>query len=286
MIRPISNDEDEALAAALLTEGFPQKPAAIWPAFFRRLRILDTNGPAGVPLGYLMSNGDRATGVMMTPAMLRKRPDGSQGPVINLSSWYVQPSERWRAGRMLQALLKSHDAMFTDLTPTAEVRTMLPAFGFIPINFGVVFTLLPLAAALPAGSAQMRLLSPRDADVPAGLRRILERHQDAGCLAGVLTAGERSLPMLFRKRRLKGVPAANLIYCPDLSHLPLAIPAVARFLLTKGIGVLISDDTSGPLRAGQLKRQRGLKFVRPGAGFAPVANVIDHTASELALLDL
>lgn len=222
----------------------------------------------------------------MTPAMLRERPDGSQGAVINLSSWYVQPSERWRAGRMLQALLKSHDAMFTDLTPTAEVRTMLPAFGFVPINSGVVFTLLPVAAALSAGWAQMRPLSRRDAAVPVGLRHILERHENAGCLAGVLMAGERTVPMLFRKRRLKGVPAANLIYCPDLLHLPSAMPAVARFLVTKGIGILISDDTSGPLRAGQLKRQRGLKFVRPGAGFAPVTNVIDHTASELALLDL
>lgn len=285
-IRPITTGDDEAVATALLIEGFPKRPAAIWPAFFRRLRNLDTNEPAGVPFGYLMSNGERATGVMMTPAMLRERPDGSQGAVINLSSWYVQPSERWRAGRMLQSLLKLHDAMFTDLTPTAEVRSMLPAFGFVPINSGVVLTVLPVAAVLPAEWAQMRPLSRRDRAVPEGFRYILERHENAGCLAGVLMTGERSVPMLFRKRWVKGMPAATLIYCPDMLHLPSAMPAIARFLVRKGVAILISDDTSVPLRAGQMKRLRGLKFARPGAGFAPVTNVIDHTASELALLDL
>lgn len=279
-------DDDEALATALLIEGFPAKPADIWAAFFRRLRILGTNGPADVPFGYLMDTAGITTGVMMTPATLRDRPDGSKGTVINLSSWYVQPPERWRAGRMLQAVLKKHDAMFTDLTPTDEVRAMLPAFGFEAINAGVVVSLLPVAAVLPAGGARVRSMLPGDAALPDATRTILEAHGRAGCLAFVLEGDGPAMPLLFRKRTLKGVPAAKLIYCPDLARFQAALPAVARGLMTSGVGVLISDDTSAPLRTGQLKRSRGLKFVRSGAGFAPVPNVTDHTASELALLDL
>lgn len=286
LIRPIDTDKDVALATALLVEGFPAKPASIWPAFFERLRILGTNGPAGVPFGYLMNSGEKPTGVMMTPAMLRTRSDGAQGPVINLSSWYVQPPERWRAGRMLQAVMKQHDAMFTDLTPTDEVRAMLPAFGFVSINAGVVVTILPVAAAWPAGGARVREMMPGEATIPDDTRRMLEAHVAAGCLALVQDGDGPPMPLLLRKRRLKGLPAAKLIYCPDLSRFQAAMPVLARALVAKRVGILMSDDTQAPLRAGQLKRRRGLKFIRPGAGFAPVPNVTDHTASELALLDL
>lgn len=275
-----------ALATALLAEGFPAKPASIWPAFFERLRILGTNGPAGVPFGYLMNGGGRPTGVMMTPAMLRTRSDGAQGRVINLSSWYVQPPERWRAGRMLQAVMKQHDAMFTDLTPTDDVRAMLPAFGFVSINAGVVLTFLPVAAALPSGRARVRDLIPAEMPILEDTRRMLEAHVAAGCLALVQEGDGPAMPLLLRRRTLKGVPAAKLIYCPDLSRFQAALPALARTLVAKGVGLLISDDTQAPLRAGQLTRRRGLKFIRPGAGFAAVSNVTDHTASELALLDL
>ena len=285
-IRPITTDDDVALALALLTEGFPGKPAAIWPAFFQRLRILGTNELAGVPFGYLMTDGNRAIGVMMTPAMAREGPDGTRGLVVNLSSWYVVPAERWRAVRMLQTVLKRHDAMFTDLTPTLEVQAMLPAFGFVPINSGVLITLMPVVAALPAGGAKVRRFKPDDPALPAATRRILSAHEAAGCLAAVLNMDGLSIPLLFRKRKLKGVSAAKLIYCSDLQRLQAGMPAVARFLLATGTGVLISDDTGLPRRAGQLHRMRSLKFVRPGAGFAAVPNVADHTASELALLDL
>jgi hypothetical protein len=127
---------------------------------------------------------------------------------------------------------------------------------------------------------------PGEATIPDGTRQMLEAHVAAGCLAMVQEGDGPPMPLLMRQRKLKGLPAAKLIYCPDLSRFQAGLPALARALVAKRVGILMSDDTQTPLRAGQLTRRRGLKFIRPGAGFAPAPNVTDHTASELALLDL
>jgi hypothetical protein len=285
LIRPIETDDDVALAGALLTEGFPQKPAAIWPTFLQRLRALGSNTPTGVPIGYLMTDGGRGVGVLITPAANRERSDGTQGVVVNLSSWYVVASERWRAARMLQTVLKRHEAMFTDLTPTQDVQAMLPTFGFQPVNSGIMVTALPVAAALPAGGARVRALKCYEPWLAEALRAVLDAHEAVGCLSAVLEVDGVFLPLLFRKRSVKGAPAAVLIYCSDLQRFQSAMPAVARFLMLRGAAVLISDDTGLPARAGQLRRKHGLKFIRPGAGLAPLPHTADHTASELALLD-
>ncbi len=285
-VRPIESPEDRAIAVELLTQGFPAKPAAIWTAFFERLQMLGTNVQTGVPLGYLLPGADGDTGVMITPASYRARPDGTDGLVVNLSSWYVAASDRWRGGRMLQAVLKRHEAMFTDLTPTPEVQAMLPAFGFKSINSGIVITLLPVAAAQPAGGFSVGTLDQSEAALSKPVAHMLKAHQAVGCLAGTLDAGGNAVPLLFRRRVLKGVPAAKLIYCPDMARFQEALPAVARFLIKHGIGLLLSDDTGAPIRSGQMRRQRGIKFVKPGAGLAHDPKATDHTASELALLDL
>ncbi len=282
----INNADDLATAVQLLTRGFSAKPASIWSAFFDRMQRLGSNAAAGVPFGYLLSGSKRPTGVMVTPASTRVREDGTAGAVINLSSWYVEPEERWRASRMLQSVLKRHDAMFTDLTPTAEVQAMLPALGFVPLNHGVVITALPVAAALPADDAIVVALAEKHAALmPKELFALLSAHREVGCLPAMLELRDRSIPLLFRRRMLKGVPAAKLLYCSDLAAFQAAIPAVARFLLKQGIALLMSDDHGLPLRTGQLQRRRGLKFARPGGGLAPAPVATDHAASELALLD-
>jgi hypothetical protein len=187
---------------------------------------------------------------------------------------------------MFQSILTRHEAMFTDLTPTTEVIAMLPRLGFEPINSGVVVTALPVAAALPARGASTVPLSQCKIAVSDAERANLEAHEAEGSLAAVLMDGDRTTRLLFRTCLLRGVPAALLIYCSDLAHLQDSLPAVARLLLRKRVAVLISDDTGHSLRTGQIRRPRGRKFVRPGAGLAHVPHMTDHMGSELALLDI
>lgn len=245
------------------------------------------NAAAGVPLGYLMTDGERRpTGVMLTPASTRKAPDGDRATVVNLSSWYIEPAQRWRAPLMLQTILRKHDAMFTDLTPTEEVRKILPSFGFKPVNQGVMITPVPLFAARPASGATVHDPNPADMQIlPEDLRNLLEAHRGLGCLVGMLKTRNGTFPLMFRPRQLKGLPAAKLIYCDRLSELHDHLPAVARFLVRHKILTLIYDDLGQKKRAGQIIRIRGLKFAKPGAGLAPQHGRIDHVGSELSLMD-
>jgi hypothetical protein len=285
-IRPIQTDEDFATAMTLLAQGFPAMPRSNWTAYFDRLHKLGDNARAGVPPGYLLATDNGSTGVIVTPASVRRHRDGSKALIVNLSSWYVQQSDRWRAGRMLLAVLQRHDAIYTDLTPTKDVQRVLVSLGFVPLNSGVTITVLPAFAVLPASGMRVRILNEREPSLPASEFEMLTAHRAVGCMAAVLDTGDSAMPLLFRKRMLKGVPAIKLIYCPDVAKFQSALPAVARFLLRRGAALMMADDIGQALSSGQLQRHRSLKFVRPGAGLAFEPNSIDHTSSELALLDL
>jgi hypothetical protein len=188
---------------------------------------------------------------------------------------------------MLQSVLRRHEAMFTDLTPTTEVCAMLPAFGFVPINDGVVLSTLPVAALLPGNGTKTRDLLENDlAGVSSDLRQRLAMHRDFGCIAAAVVGQDGALPFLVRRRQVKGLPAAKLIYCPDIGRFQAALPSVARYLISHGISLLITDSIGQSLSPWQLRRPRGLKFAKPGAGLAPEPGQIDHTGSELVLMDL
>lgn len=237
-------------------------------------------------MGYLLMQGDEAAGLMLTPATQRATAAGNSGLIVNLSSWYIRPSQRWRGVQMMKSILARHDAMFTDLTPTVEVQKLLPALGFEPVNSGIVVTPLPVAAALMAGGATVRDLDASDSDVlDNGLKDLFQAHRGIGCLAAVLQCAAGDVQLLFRPRKFKGLPAAKLIYCDDLEAFNTHLPGVARYLLGQGIVLLIHDDHGLPNWAFNLARPRGLKFAKPGAGLSIRPSQIDHAGSELALLD-
>jgi hypothetical protein len=285
-IRPLTSDDARDTAVRLLTEGFPALNALSWRTYLDRIVRFGGNAAADVPPGYLMFDGDTAVGVMLSPTSLREGPSGEPARVINLSSWYIMPPHRWRAALMLQSVLRRHEAMYTDLTPTPEVRAMLPTFGFVPINDGLVVSALPVAAVVPGNGSKTRDLTDDDlASLPSDLRRRLAHHRDFGCIAAAIVSDGETLPFLVRRRQLKGLPAAKVIYCPDIGTFQAAMPSVARFLISNGISLLISDSIGQSLSPWQLRRQRGLKFAKPGAGLAPQPGQIDHTGSELVLMD-
>jgi hypothetical protein len=284
--RPIVSQQDFADAIRLLGSGFPTKSTADWTAFLDRVQKFGGNERGCVPVGYLMFANDEPSGVIITPASFRTRADGERALVINLSSWYVEPRDRWRATRMLRSLLGRHTAMFTDLTPSREVQAMLPEFGFLPINTGVLVTALPWEAALPLRGASVVALAQSSVTLSDTLRETLETHEAAGCLSAILEHPTGTTVLLFRKCRLRGITAAVLIYCSDLEQFQTVFPAVARFLVRNGVALLISDDVGLPVRTSQIRRPRGLKFVLPGAGLEHDPKITDHTGSELAFLDI
>ncbi len=250
------------------------------------MRSLGSNAALGVPMGYLLMQGDVAVGLILTPATQRANAAGKSGLIVNLSSWYIRPSHRWRGVQMMKAILTRHDAMFTDLTPTVEVQKLLPALGFEPINSGIIVTPLPVAAAFMSGRATARDLGAPDWDgLDYGLKELFQAHRGIGCLSTVLQCATGNVHLLFRPRKFKGIPAAKLVYCDDLEAFNTHLPIIARYLLGQGIVLLIHDDHGLPNWAFNVARPRGLKFAKPGAGLAIRPSQIDHAGSELTLLD-
>ncbi len=265
-MRPI-DDSDLADAERLLCEGFPQLPGPFWNGALARLKRYGGNAEAGVPLGFLLLDGSEPVGVMLTPASLHRRPDGRLQRVVNISSWYVRPAHRWRAGFMLRHVLADKNTLVTDLTPTPEVQKMLPLLGLQPLNRGVALHLLPLLCLHPASGVRLRPLAPDEPAPPAGPpRSMIEAHRELGCMPLVLEhAGGRSL-VVCKRMRVRGVPAAQLIYAESRSLLLQHRGAVARGLLALGLLVFVHETRQARSSATRLFRPRDIWFARAAAG--------------------
>lgn len=275
-------ESDFPRAAALLHEGFPQRSADFWLAALQRMQHFGGNAEAGVPLGWLMTQGDAAVGVVLTPASLRRWPEGKVEKLVNFSSWYVQPAHRWRAYLWLRSLLADKTAVYTDLTPTAEVQAMLPKLGFAPVNRGVALLPVPLLALLPAGAARVHVLddaTPWPAD--CGLtREQVDAHRALGCLALVLECeGSRQL-IVCRRTRWRGLAVAQLVYAESLSQLLRHRVALARCLRGQGQELFVHDAREPRSTALSWFRPRDVWFCRG----ADMRDRSDAFASELCIV--
>lgn len=269
-------------AIDLLCEGFPKRSREFWAKGFARMEQAAWNRSLGVPFGYLLQTGDKPAGVMLTLASPRHSDEQKTYTLINLSSWYIIPSQRWRAAAMMKAILAKHDGMaFTDLTANAPVQAMLPLFGFQPTNDGIAIVVIPSWRAWKGGG-QVKLLSqvPIGA-VPTDVRDFLLAHEALGCVAAAVEDGGKWHPLLFKKRSLRGVPSVQLLHCQTLEVLKRNLGSVLRFLLKDLKLLLIIDNSREDQTIGIEKKERGKKFAR---GLSQV-NFADYAGSELCLFD-
>jgi len=281
-MRPLV-DGDIPQAALLLHEGFPALSVAFWVAALARLRHYGGNAQADVPLGWFMLHKDQPVGVMLTPASLRTRTDGSVEKLVNLSSWYVRPPHRWRAGFMLRGVMADKTCIYTDLTPTAEVQLMLPKLGFTALNRGVLLYALPLLAVLPAGGAVVRALEPGEMWLHAGpAPEMIEAHRDLGCLPLVLETAAGPQLVVVKRIRVRGVPGAQLIYAASRSEVVRHRSALARHLLRRGLLIFVHDTPHARSTALGWFRQRDLWFASGDDG--SLSDRTDAFASELSIV--
>ena len=286
MLRPI---DDACFGHALdaLGRGFPDRPAASWTAGLERLAALGGPASTGIPLGWVLEHGGRAVGVVLTLATLRRGPDGPSWPLVNVSSWYVDPEHRWRGPAMLRSVLRAHDAVYTDLTPTPSVAKLLPALGFERLSEGRAVHLLPLSALEPARGARVEPI-----DGPSGLlldeptRGLLDAHRRIGCTAAVLRTDDAATGLLFRATRIRRVPAVELLWCTDHAALRRGTGALARWLLRRGVAAMLTDLRPEAGLVGHLRRTRNARFVRGARGRDWFATRTDFAGSELCLLEL
>lgn len=263
MPRPLEVSDLPA-ARQLLCEGFPERSASFWHRAIEHLHLHGGNLAAGHPLGYGLFDGSTMVGVALTPASLRRKADGSLGRVVNLSSWFIRPEHRYRAVFMLRRMLADPQASYIDLTPSPAVQRMLPAFGMAVVNASTAIHLLPCHAIHGGGKARVRPLA-KDDDAPAigPLPQLLASHRRLGCVPLWLEHPDGADLLVYRRIRVRGVPAAQLVYVASHRVLQRHLGAVARHLVSAGLLLLVCDSrVAGPDRWHTRYRVRDLWYAR------------------------
>lgn len=274
---------NRSVALDLLIEGFPERSRAHWERALANLQRYGGNAEAGAPLGYLYFERRSLAGIMLTPAYLRRRADGSPQKIVNLSSWYVRPKQRWRAGLMLKSIIADRDVVYTDLTPTPKVRQMLPALGFAPISVGVELAFLPAVALIGGWAGAVRPADPVTwMNAPGPDWAVIEAHRALGCVPLCLDGPSGTCRIVYRKALYGKAPAASLVYIESHAKLRPSLGPLARHLLGRGIAVLHLPAKNARVGLGSVFRPRDIWFAK-GDEFADRTDVL---GSELTLFDL
>lgn len=235
------DDSNLDRALELLRRGFPKQSQAFWLRGIERSRCRMSRG-TGWPLGYLLHVKERSVGVLLTFARHRARPAGGSDTIVNLSSWYVEPSARIAAPLMLKKVMAGGHDMLTDLSPSHAVAQMLPPLGFSRWNEGVIAMAAPEAMA---GLFKKAAVMAPD-DIPAGALsdadwQLLSDHDRLGCLCAGLYDGAGWHPLVFAPMQIKGVRTAYLMFARSRRAVLAHRGAVAWHLMKRGMPVLCMD---------------------------------------------
>ncbi|WP_306223126.1 hypothetical protein [Bosea beijingensis] len=262
-------------AVALLMEGFPATSRAFWEKGLDRQEALQDDN-----LGYFLEAGGQAVGVMLTLRSTRSRPDGTLYPVVNLSSWYIQPAHRWRAVPMLRAIVAESDGLVTDLTASESIYRMNAAVGLEPWSNGMILAgILPWAALPARRGARVLLFAQAAALLGPAEAGMLEWHERDGLIAAVLCEDAGTCPLLFRPIRRKGVRFAQLIFAGSRKAVIRNLPTVTRFLAGHGILFLSIDAYREDCPRGAVFRPGRQRFWRGEVDH----DRLDYAYSELVL---
>lgn len=264
----------------LLIRGFPLTGKSFWVGVFRRLQ--DHPVPDGFPrFGYMLQSRGTAVGVVLLISTLIKR-----GPACSIrcsvSSWYVDPPYRNLASLLVLQAIRHKSATYINTSPAPNTLPIIEAQGFNRFASGT-FAAVP-ALTPQVGTARIREFDGTQeywANLPANDIALLADHEGYGCLCLVCETRESAYPIILRRRRAKRglIPAAQLIYCPSLGALQKAAGPLGRYLLRKGLPLLlIGSDGSLPLIGKYLPKKGPPMYYR---GEKPC--IVDLAYTELAV---
>jgi hypothetical protein len=265
-------------AVLLLDKGFPSHGAAFWRSMLARVKQMHKRQSIQ-SLGDLLLHGEKPVGVLLK---IQHRSPILPKPIVNLSSWYVEPDYRWYAPHMLLKATADKNAIYTDLSPSPEVYNINERIGFRTISSGQLLFPLVITSLLPSSKATVFSASDlKQESVQEELHRFILTHHAENCLSVVIDDGSSLHPAIFQLRKRRGLTCANLIYAEDLKELQRHSVRIARHLLKKGIMIMTMPSLGNQRSAGSLL----LKSFKPHQVKGDwKENMVDQTYSEAILL--
>lgn len=224
----------------LLQVGFPARSINYWNIGLQRLARHVP--PEGFPqFGYMLAAEGRPVGVHLLISSSSSCEFGSY-VWCNASSWYVEEAYRSHGSFLVLRATRRQPATYTNIGPRPETLPLVEALGFRMLSQGV-FAALPSLAKARAAPTRIAVCRAEweAAGVPPADMRLLSDHQLFGCLSLWCETRAGAQPLIFRRRRIKpgGIPCAQLIYCHSLEHLEEVAAPVGRFLVARGMPLML-----------------------------------------------
>ncbi|MEL6621640.1 MAG: hypothetical protein AAFQ11_02045 [Pseudomonadota bacterium] len=323
------NDNNLGQAIDLLEAGFPNRTRQFWETGIARLVTLDAHARDGLPIGHFLMSSGQPVGVALSAISYTSRFIDCQAKGVtspkcvakpsayvggnsrkqstlsaerqddrprcrNLASWYIEPAHRWKISLLLRDVLSDRAAVYTDLTPTADVQKILKSLGFQALNDGVKVVNTAVRALRTERDTRVQewqAASQAEAG-PTALPQtetfdvVARDHVGYGCRVVELLKSDGRCRLILKPTRVKHTPAVQVIYCDDTAILDGSIGALSRWLVARGYLALIVDVACGSLERTNVSQivmpERRRRFVRN----AFLEGQTDYTYSELALFDL
>ena len=235
-------DADVNDVVELLTRCFaPRRSRAFWQQVMAKLPARAT--PAGMPrYGHMLEDAGRPVGVVLVLSATTATGEVRGNP----SSWCVEPAYRSYASMLISNALSRKGVTYVNLTSLPHTRPILLAQAYTCYAAGTFVAALPL---MMAHRPWARML-PADAKPRASFtsfeRELVREHAGYGCKALWCETEERAYPFVFRLRRIKGIPCAQLIYCREVEDCVRFAGPLSRHLMLRGCPFLLID-ANGPV---------------------------------------
>lgn len=275
VVEPITDTDVAAVAKFLRKTMSPTLSETDW------IRSMTPQWSAEQPNhGYLTRDGGQIVGAYL--ALYSQRViGGRQRHICNLGTWCVAEGHRAAGLGLLRALLRQRGYAFSDLSPIPSVVALNTRLGF-----GLLDTETAVVLNLPARSGDVRIV-----DTPSNIEAILREpdltvYRDHACCVArhiVIAQGDECCHVMFRRRRYKRLPSAELIHIGNRDLFERCAPQFYSHLLTRHhIPVTLVETRLAAVTAARSVRVPGPVRMYLGDGVQPAC--VDYLYSELAWL--
>jgi hypothetical protein len=217
---PIIDEQQRRQALDLLAEGFPRSEIS-WALAFKA-----PQGQGGH--GLLLLADGQPQGCMLTFEK-KETIRGRERRIVNLSSWFIRPHFRTLALRMLRAVMADANAVYTTCTPIISVQRIALHIGFHYVSHGSIASVPFINGLSLLSRVTIEPFTPTEVR-DAQHRRWMVDHGGLH-IRILIRQGSNTVPILWlRGLKVRGLPAARLIFTSDHNLLRTALPAIHWYI--------------------------------------------------------
>ena len=280
-LEPVSPAHFPALYEALLGPLNNRIPVPVWRRLVDQPWRRDEES-----MGQLLIDGERLVGFAGYVHARLPRPDGSDEPLLNVTTWVVEPAYGNQALSLIMPALQRRDVTITNMTPLRSVHEMFARLGFSELESRTCVLRPAPFSRSPWGRAEtVTRFEDILTELPPWERRVAESHRTLARHVLVReSGGEHCYAMytLGRRRRLRSA-RVHWVTPGTLASASLAL----RRAIARDSGALLTE-MDARLAPAELP---GMMFIalpvpRLFRSSALSAEEVPSAFSELVLLDL